>query len=84
MFKGFKTILFGLFVALLGPAISYFETLKTALETCKTVVVDAGTSTAPQVAEICTSGLPTWIATVIGGLIIILRFFTTTSVFQKK
>lgn len=77
--KGFKTILFGLIVVLLGPITEYFKGIQEALGQCATVT----TETAASVTEICNAGLPSWAVSAIGGLILLLRLLTSTSVFKK-
>lgn len=71
--KGFKTILFGLLIAVGGTTLSYLEGLKQTLGTC---AIDVATN-----VEVC--ALPDWTALVVGGIIITLRFATTTSIFKK-
>ena len=71
--KGFKTVAFGLLVALVSAALPYFETLKETLAECG---VNAETAT-----EVC--ALPSWAGIVLGGVIIALRAVTRTSMFKK-
>lgn len=72
--KGLKTFLFGLSLVIIGPLIEYLETFKNTLKTCH---IDTVTNV--QVCE--ASGL--WIS-IIGGIIVLLRFLTTTSIFKKN
>lgn len=70
---GFKTFLFGLLVALIAPAITYLDGVKETLAQCG---IDPLTQ-----SEVC--GLPGWVGTVIGIVIIALRWATTTPIFKK-
>lgn len=74
MLKGFKTIAFGLLVAVGGTATAYLEDIKATLGEC---------ATNPLTNETICS-LPGWTSLVIGGVIIALRFVTNTSVGKKE
>jgi len=72
--KGFKTILFGLLVAILSPAVFYFEGLKETIAQCG---IDPTTS-----EQVC--GLPGWVGIAVGIIVIGLRLVTSTSAFKKQ
>jgi hypothetical protein len=74
MLQRWKTILFGLAVALSVPTITYFEGLQKQLMTC---TVDLATK-----AEIC--AFPGWVGPVIGVMIIALRMLTVGPVFKSN
>lgn len=71
--KGWKTVLFGLLVAIVTPMITYLDGLKDTIAQCG---IDPATN-----AEVC--GLPGWLGVVIGVVVIGLRAVTSTSIFKK-
>ena len=74
--KGFKTVLFGGLIAIAAPLIEYLEGIKSTIGQC-----DVTTDVLGNVQEFCS--LPWWVGSIIGVMIIGLRFITSTPIFKK-
>jgi hypothetical protein len=69
---GWKTVVFGIAVILLGGLQQFSEALKNC-------AVDTASHT-----TVCQMGLPGWAISVIGMVIVVLRAFTTSPIGEKK